>query len=76
MGGYVIEGHVPVRGIQRLLRELAISVGSGCSPGMPVGPPGMDMVFMAVARPLRCAPGSKPMAVRFTSLTLKGGITS
>lgn len=39
--GYVIEGHVPVREIQRLLRERPVALGLAV-PGMPVGSPGMD----------------------------------
>ena len=41
VGGYVIEGHVPVREIRRLLREKPAAVGLAL-PGMPVGSPGMD----------------------------------
>lgn len=39
--GYVIEGHVPVEDIQRLLAEKPDAVGLS-APGMPVGSPGMD----------------------------------
>jgi len=39
--GYAIEGHVPVREIQRLLKEKPKAVGLTV-PGMPVGSPGMD----------------------------------
>jgi hypothetical protein len=38
---YVIEGHVPAREIQRLLRERPPALGLAV-PGMPVGSPGMD----------------------------------
>ena len=41
VGGYAIEGHVPVREIQRLLREKPKAIGLTV-PGMPVGSPGMD----------------------------------
>lgn len=41
IGGYVIEGHVPVREIQRLLREKPRAVGLTV-PGMTIGSPGMD----------------------------------
>ena len=41
IGGYVIEGHVPVREIQRLLREKPKALGLAV-PGMPIGSPGMD----------------------------------
>ena len=41
IGGYVIEGHVPVREIQRLLAERPDAVGLTV-PNMPVGSPGME----------------------------------
>lgn len=41
IGGYAIEGHVPVREIKRLLKERPNAVGLAV-PGMPVGSPGMD----------------------------------
>jgi hypothetical protein len=41
VGGYAIEGHVPAREVQRLLRERPAAVGLSV-PGMPVGSPGMD----------------------------------
>ena len=41
VGGYVIEGHVPVREIRRLLREQPKAIGLTV-PGMVVGSPGMD----------------------------------
>lgn len=40
-GGYVIEGHVPVREIKRLLNERPEAIGLAV-PGMPMGSPGMD----------------------------------
>jgi hypothetical protein len=41
VAGYAIEGHVPAKDIQRLLREKPKAVGLAV-PGMPVGSPGMD----------------------------------
>jgi hypothetical protein len=41
VGGYAVEGHVPAREIQRLLKEKPQAVGLTV-PGMPVGSPGMD----------------------------------
>ncbi len=41
VGGYAIEGHVPARDIQRLLKERPAAIGLAV-PGMPVGSPGMD----------------------------------
>ena len=41
VGGYVIEGHVPAKDIQRLLKERPVALGLSV-PGMPIGSPGMD----------------------------------
>lgn len=41
VAGYVIEGHVPVADIRRLLDEKPKALGLAV-PGMPVGSPGMD----------------------------------
>lgn len=41
IGGYVVEGHVPVREIRRLLAEKPDAIGIAV-PSMPVGSPGMD----------------------------------
>ncbi len=41
VGGYAIEGHVPAREIQRLLKEKPAAVGLAV-PAMPIGSPGMD----------------------------------
>ena len=41
VGGYVVEGHVPARDVQRLLTERPNALGLAV-PGMPVGSPGMD----------------------------------
>lgn len=41
VGGYAIEGHVPAREIQRLLRERPDAIGLAV-PAMPIGSPGMD----------------------------------
>ncbi|NJK80602.1 MAG: DUF411 domain-containing protein [Chloroflexaceae bacterium] len=40
--GYIIEGHVPVEDIERLLTERPDVVGIAV-PGMPVGSPGMEV---------------------------------
>ncbi len=42
IGGYVIEGHVPVQDIRRLPTERPDAVGLA-APGMPMGSPGMEM---------------------------------
>lgn len=39
--GYVVEGHVPVREIRRLLDERPEAIGLAI-PGMPLGSPGME----------------------------------
>ena len=41
VGGYVIEGHVPIADIQRLLKEKPAVAGLAV-PGMPIGSPGME----------------------------------
>jgi len=41
VNGYAIEGHVPAREIQRLLKEQPKAKGLAV-PGMPVGSPGME----------------------------------
>jgi hypothetical protein len=41
VGGYLIEGHVPARDIQQLLRERPAAAGLAV-PGMPRGSPGME----------------------------------
>jgi hypothetical protein len=41
VGGYALEGHVPAKEVQRLLREKPQAIGLAV-PGMPVGSPGMD----------------------------------
>ena len=42
VGGYFVEGHVPVADIDRLLREKPKARGI-TAPGMPMGSPGMEM---------------------------------
>ncbi|MFM9900207.1 MAG: DUF411 domain-containing protein [Polaromonas sp.] len=42
VNGYVLEGHVPAKDVQRLLREKPAAIGLAV-PGMPVGSPGMEM---------------------------------
>ncbi|TAN55335.1 MAG: hypothetical protein EPN20_20380 [Magnetospirillum sp.] len=41
MDGYVVEGHVPVEAIDKLLTQRPSFIGIA-SPGMPSGSPGMD----------------------------------
>ena len=41
VGGYVVEGHVPAKDIQRLLKQRPKIAGLAV-PGMPMGSPGME----------------------------------
>ena len=59
VAGYVIEGHVPVADVQRLLKERPAIVGIGV-PGMPIGSPGMEV------------PGAKPQAFNVIAFTKDG----
>jgi hypothetical protein len=42
VGGYVVEGHVPVETVQRMLKERPKIAGLSV-PGMPAGSPGMEV---------------------------------
>jgi predicted methyltransferase len=42
VGGYVVEGHVPAKDVQRLLNERPAVAGIAV-PGMPIGSPGMEV---------------------------------
>lgn len=42
INGYVVEGHVPVDAIEKLLKEKPAIAGVA-APGMPIGSPGMEM---------------------------------
>lgn len=46
VAGYVVEGHVPVHAVKRLLREKPSSRGLAV-PAMPVSSPGMEVAGMA-----------------------------
>lgn len=43
VAGYVIEGHVPMRSIDKLLRDKPRDIVGLAVPGMPRGSPGMEM---------------------------------
>ncbi|MBC7906792.1 MAG: DUF411 domain-containing protein [Rhodospirillaceae bacterium] len=43
IGGYVVEGHVPVEAIDKLLAERPKGIIGIAAPGMPSGAPGMDV---------------------------------
>lgn len=40
--GYIVEGHVPIEDVQRLLKERPDAIGLTV-PGMPIGSPGMEV---------------------------------
>ena len=46
VAGFVIEGHVPVEDVERLLRERPPGVVGLATPGMPLGSPGMEQSGM------------------------------
>ena len=43
VGGYVVEGHVPLAAVQKLLKSRPRNVTGIAVPGMPRGSPGMEM---------------------------------
>ena len=43
VGGYAVEGHVPLEDVQRLLTEKPAGVRGIAVPGMPLGSPGMEV---------------------------------
>src|SRR3546814_4579786 len=43
IGGYAIEGHVPMQHVARLLRDKPRDIRGIAVPGMPRGSPGMEM---------------------------------
>lgn len=44
--GYLVEGHVPVADVERMLKERPAIAGIGV-PGMPIGSPGMEVAGSA-----------------------------
>lgn len=59
VGGYVVEGHVPVTEVQRLLKERPAVTGIAVG-GMPTGSPGMEV------------PGQKPQTYNVVSFDKQG----
>ena len=43
VGGYAVEGHVPLEDVQRLLKEKPAGVRGIAVAGMPLGSPGMEV---------------------------------
>ena len=60
--GYVIEGHVPIAVVDRLMSERPKISGISL-PGMPMGSPGMEGPKTETFRILELAPGGKVYAV-------------
>jgi hypothetical protein len=61
VGGYVVEGHVPVDEVHRLLKERPAVTGIAVG-GMPIGSPGMEV------------PGTRPQTYNVVSFDKQGGI--
>jgi hypothetical protein len=61
VGGYVVEGHVPVSEVQRLLKERPAIAGIAVG-GMPIGSPGMEV------------PGQRPQTYNVVTFTKQGDI--
>lgn len=59
--GYVVEGHVPVAEIHRLLKEKPAVAGLAVA-GMPIGSPGMEV------------PGQRPQTYNVLTFDRQGGI--
>ncbi len=60
--GYVIEGHVPVAEVHRLLKERPPVAGIAVG-GMPIGSPGMEV------------PGQRPQTYNVITFDKQGGVT-
>jgi hypothetical protein len=61
VGGFVVEGHVPLADVTRLLRERPRGVRGIAVPGMPIGSPGME------------APGGERQAFETLAFDFAGG---
>lgn len=62
INGYVVEGHVPVAEVQRLLKERPRIAGIAVG-GMPLGSPGMEV------------PGQKPQTYNVVTFDKSGAVT-
>jgi hypothetical protein len=60
INGYVVEGHVPIADVKRLLNEKAAAAGLAV-PGMPIGSPGMEV------------PGVTPQSYQVIAFDARGG---
>ena len=61
VGGYVIEGHVPVSEVHRLLKEKPAVAGIAVG-GMPIGSPGMEV------------PGQRPQTYNVVTFDKQGAL--
>ena len=61
IGGYVVEGHVPVAEVHRLLKEKPAVAGLAVG-GMPIGSPGMEV------------PGQRPQTYNVITFDKQGAI--
>lgn len=59
VGGYVVEGHVPVSEVQRMLKERPAVAGIAVG-GMPIGSPGMEV------------PGQRPQTYNVVTFDKQG----
>ena len=60
VNGYVVEGHVPLADIKRILKE-KVAVSGIAVPGMPIGSPGMEV------------PGTTPQSYQVIAFDARGG---
>lgn len=67
VGGYVVEGHVPVKSLAKLLAQRPKITGISL-PGMPTGSPGM---MGPKTEPFKSTPSTRRTARRFTRLSNK-----
>lgn len=67
VAGYVVEGHVPIRHIDKLLRDKPRDIVGLAVPGMPRGSPGMEMPDGSVDVFDVMAFDAKGMAVVYTA---------
>jgi hypothetical protein len=61
VNGYVVEGHVPVAEVQRLLKEKPVIAGIAVG-GMPIGSPGMEV------------PGQRPQTYNVVTFDKQGAV--
>ena len=62
IGGYVVEGHVPVAAINRMLKQKPAIAGIS-APGMPQNSPGMGEMKKGTLTIYRIPKGSEPLQV-------------